>query len=291
MQNINTSHLIHGLPDSQPTPSPTTARSAAMPAVRLKQIALPTEHGGWGLLLEPIAAALAVAFSVGGLFIGIMAIGAFLVRQPLKVLVLDRMGMRVDERAKAAILFVLGFGSIFVLGLAGSFAFAGLRPLTPFGAVLPLAAILIYFDFARKSRNLLPELGGAIAISASAAAVALAGGFSVANSLGLWAILVARLVPSILYVRERLLEEKGKTFSRTIPLAAHFGALALVAALAYFGLSPIPAVLAMVMLLVRAAEGLSAGRRKMKVMKIGVLEVIYGTLTVVFIVAGHYSGI
>jgi hypothetical protein len=47
----------------------------------------------------------------------------------------------------------------------------------------------------------------------------------------------------------------------------------------------------MVMLLVRAAEGLSAGRRKMKVMKIGVLEVIYGTLTVVFIVAGHYSGI
>ena len=44
-------------------------------------------------------------------------------------------------------------------------------------------------------------------------------------------------------------------------------------------------------LLVRAVLGLSKYRIKMKAMKIGIWEVVYGALTVVSIIAGHYFGI
>ena len=221
----------------------------------------------------------------------VMTIGAFLVRQPLKILVIDRMGMKVNERARTASYFVLGFGAIFAIGLAGTGITAGWTPLIPFAIVLPLAAIQMYFDFTRNSRNVLPELGGAITISASAAAIALAGGWSWPLALGLWAIFIARLILSILYVRERLLLEKGKPFDRFVPTAAHLAAVAGVAVLAWFGLSPLLVIAAMIILLARAVEGLSKNRYKMKAMKIGVFEVIYGTLTVLAVIIGHYAGI
>lgn len=263
----------------------------AVPQIKASKIALPTEHGGWGFLFEPIVAGLAIAFSTGGVWIAVMTIGAFLVRQPLKMLVIDRMGMKVPERAMTALKFIVIFGAVFTAGLIGTVITAGTGPLLPFAFVLPLAAVQMYFDFSRQGRHLLPELGGAVTISASIAAIALAGGMTVPVALGLWAIFVARLIPSILYVRERLLLEKGKSFSRTLPLSAHVVGVILVAILASFGLSPILAVLAMLMLLVRAIEGLSAGRRKMKAMKIGIFEVIYGTITVVAVIIGHYTGI
>jgi len=269
-------------------PSQTVKKAA--PKVRIGQIAMPTEHGGWGLLFEPIVAGLAIAFSVGGLWIAVMTIGAFLTRQPLKMLVIDRLGMRVNERARMALLFVGGFGAIFSLGLAGTFLAVGYRPLLPFAFVLPLALIQIYYDFSRQSRHLLPELGGAVAISGSIAAIALAGGFSWAAAFGLWGIFVARLIPSILYVRERLLLEKGKNFTRLVPIVSHVAAFLIVALLAYSGVSPILPVFAMLLLLYRAVEGLSAGRTKMKAMKIGVWEVIYGTITVLAVVIGYYTG-
>lgn len=266
-------------------------KKPAVPKMKTSKIALPTEHGGWGFLFEPIVAGLAIAFSMAGIWIAVMTIGAFLVRQPLKVLVIDRLGMRVNERAMTALYFVLGFGAIFTLGLAGTVMTAGWAPLVPFAFVLPLAAIQMYFDFSRQGRHVLPELGGAVTISASAAAIALAGGMTWPAALGLWAIFVARLIPSILYVRERLLLEKGKAFTRWIPIAAHVAAAAAVIALAWFGLSPWLVVAAMLILLVRAVEGLSANRYKMKAMKIGIFEVVFGTLTVLALIIGHYSGI
>lgn len=268
-----------------------TPKKRAAPQIKAAKIALPTEHGGWGFLFEPIAAALAVAFSLGGVWIAVMAIGAFLVRQPLKVLVIDRMGMKVAERARLALKFVLLFGAIFTAGLAGAVLTAGPAALLPFAFVLPLAAVQLYYDFSRQSRNVLPELGGAITISAAAAAIAIAGGWSWPLALGLWAVFIARLIPSILYVRERLLLEKGKPASRNVPLVAHLAAVAGVAILVSFGLVPALTALAMLMLLGRAIEGLSAGRRKMKAMKIGVFEVIYGTITVLAVIIGHYTGL
>ena len=55
--------------------------------VRLRQIVLPTEHGSWGFLLEPIVAGVAVAFSAASVWIAVAVIGAFLARRPLQVLI------------------------------------------------------------------------------------------------------------------------------------------------------------------------------------------------------------
>jgi hypothetical protein len=103
-------------------------------------------------------------------------------------------------------------------------------------------------------------------------------------------IFISRSLTSILYVRQRLLLEKGKKFSGRVPIAAHILSLALIAALAYSGLAPVLTLFPITLLLLRAVEGLSAGRIRMKATKIGVLEVIYGTVTVLSVVIGYYAG-
>jgi len=218
-----------------------------------------------------------------------MAIGAFLTRQPLKVLIADRLGMKDDERAKAALKFTLLYVMIFVAGLGGTLATAGPGPLMPFVFVLPFAVIQIYCDVSRKSRQLIPELTGAVSISASAAAIALAGGFTWASAIGLWMIFIARLIPSILYVRQRLRLEKGKSYSRSVPAIVHAAALLLVLGLAYYGQGPYLVILAMIVLLWRAVSGLSPNRKPIRAMQIGVREVIYGAITVSTIIIGHYT--
>lgn len=270
-----------------------TLATSAVPvrSYRLKQIVLPTEHGGWGFLFEPIVAGLAVAFTPAAAWISLMMIGAFLTRQPLKVLIADRIGTQMPGRGIAAFGFVALFGSLFASGLAGALASGGTRPMLPFLFVLPFVPLQIYSDVYRKSRQLLPELTGAVSISSSIAAMALAGGMSWPSALALWAIFVCRLAPSIIYVRQRLLLEKGKENSAVLPVIAHIAALFITAVLAFNGLIPYLTVIAMLLLLYRAAEGLSAGRKKLKAMKIGIREVIYGAVTVISIIVGHYAGL
>ncbi len=264
---------------------------APVRAFRLKQIVLPAEHGGWGFLFEPIVAATAIAFSPAAPWISLMAVGAFLSRQPLKVFIADRIGTNIPGRGNAALLFLFIFGSLFVVGLTGAYLTGGAVPLMPFLFVAPFVPFQVYADVNRKARQLLPELGGAASISASAASIALAGGNGWPVAMALWAVFICRLIPSIFYVRQRLLLEKGKAFSRTIPLVLHLAAFVLTGIMAYYRLLPYLTLLAMAVLLYRAFEGLSPWRKKLKAMKIGVREVIYGTLTVAMIILGYYAGI
>jgi len=128
-------------------------------------------------------------------------------------------------------------------------------------------------------------------MSASIAAIGLSANMSLANAIALWAIFASRSIASILYVRERLRLEKGKRHSRVVPTLAHVAALILTAALAYSGLSPFLAILAMSVLAYRAIAGLSPGRTRMKAMQIGVWEIIYGTAVVLSVVIGHFASI
>ena len=267
---------------------------STIPAVRkinVRAIALPIEHGSWGFVFEPLLAGLLIAFSPAAVWIALMVTGAFLTRQPLKVLLSDWQAKRNLPQTAVARQYVLMYGAVFTFGLVGSALFAKPAAFLPFLLILPLAAYQIYCDASRKSRNLLPELTGAVAISSSVAVVALAGGWSFGAAFALWAIFVARLIPSILYVRNRLLLEKGKKFSRALPVAAHVAAFAAVSALAFYGLSPMLTVLMFAVLQARATVGLSPFRRKVKAMRIGVWEVVYGTLTALSVVVGYYLSI
>ena len=261
------------------------------PPVNVKTIALPIEHGSWGFVFEPLAAGLLIAFTPSALWIVLLVVGAFLTRQPLKVLLNARQANRALPQTPVALKFVALYGAIFTIGLAGSLAFVPANAFAPFLLVMPLAAYQIYCDAARRSRQLLPELTGAVAVSSSVAVIAIAAGWTFPAAFALWAIFVARLIPSILYVRNRLLLEKGKSFSASVPAGAHIAALALVGALAFYGLSPWLRVLMFAVLLGRGAVGLSKYRSKIKAMRIGVWEVAYGTLTALSVVIGYYLNV
>jgi len=262
----------------------------AVPKIRFRQIALPTEHGGWGLLFESLIAGLAIALSPAAPWIALMTVGAFLTRQPLRIFILDRMGMRVKERSIAALKFIGLFSSIFFIGAAGTLYTIHIAALTPFLLIVPLAAMQMYWDVNRKSRELIPELSGAISMSSSIAVIALAAGMSSTTAAALWILFVSRGIPSILYVRERLKLEKGKHFSRSLPTIAHIAALIGVAILVYNRLLPYLVIFAMAILLIRTVSGLSPRRRKLKAMQIGIREVIYGTMIVLSLIVGHYCG-
>jgi len=217
----------------------------------------------------------------------LMVAGAFLARQPLKVLLGDWLMKRRLPQTEIALKFTLIYGAVSAVGLAGSFYFIKAGAFLPFAAMIPFAAYQIYCDARRKSRDLLPELTGALAISSSSAVIALAAGWTMPGALALWAIFAARLIPSILYVRARLRLEKGKEFSRASVVFSNAAAFALVFALAYNALIPALPVGIFAVLTFRAIIGISPYRRKIKAMRIGVWEVIYGALTVLAIILGY----
>ena len=256
--------------------------------VRARGIALPKEHGAWGFLFEPIVAAVAVVPSFAAVWIILLVIGAFLTRQPLKILLSGWRAKQNLPQTAVALKFVILYGTIFCIGLLGSLTFARLENFVPFALVIPLAIYQIYCDVSRQSRQLLPELTGAMAISSSSAVIALAGGWNPLVAYSLWAIFVARLIPSILYVRNRLRLEKGKEFFLMPVLASHFMAVGAIGMLAGNGLVSKLTLAMFVVLLIRAFWGLSPFRKKVKAMKIGIWEVIYGTLTVLSVIVGYY---
>jgi YwiC-like protein len=259
--------------------------------VKTRGIALPTEHGAWGMLFEPIVAALGIAFSLAGLYISIVFIGAFLMRQPLKILAAERAAGRSLPQGKPARKYILIYFLIFSGGAVGSVLYASPVSFFPLAVAAPLAAIQIYFDFARQSRKLAPELAGAVGISCSAAIIALAGGWTFPEAMAIWAVLIGRSVPSIFYVRERLLLEKGKRFDRNSPVLISGAAVFAAAGLALFGLVPWLAIALMAILFIRAAIGLSRFRKPRKAMQIGLLEVVFGTATVLSIIIGYQFGL
>jgi hypothetical protein len=259
--------------------------------VRLRGIALPNEHGAWGILFEPLVAAVAVAFSAAALWVALAVIAAFLMRQPLKVLLISWKAGRRMPQVGAAAKFLIYYSIVFAAGILGTLLFAPQISYLPLIIAAPLAIVPIYFDAFGKSRDLAPELAGAIAITSSAAVIALAAGWTPLAATSLWVLLICRWIPSILYVRSRLLLEKGKSHSAAVPVAASAIAVIASAVLAYFGLSPFLAVLVIGVLLVRAALGLSPLSKRRKAKQIGILEVIYGVFAVLAIILGYHLGL
>jgi hypothetical protein len=77
----------------------TTVGTAVRPRPAWRAIALPDEHGGWGLTAEPVLLGLLVAPSWAGAALAVAAFLAFLVRTPLKLVLVDRWRHRWLERS------------------------------------------------------------------------------------------------------------------------------------------------------------------------------------------------
>src|SRR5215213_6728311 len=153
------------------------AAKSAAGGVRLKTVALPTEHGGWGITLEPVLLGLLVAPSVAGAGLALATLGAFLARHPFKIVAGDRRRGRRFARTPYAERFTLLYAAAGLAGLAlAVFASADYTFLLPLAAAAPLAAVQLRYDAAGRSRGLLPEVAGSLAMGSVACSLALLGG-------------------------------------------------------------------------------------------------------------------
>jgi YwiC-like protein len=176
---------------------------------------MPSEHGGWGLTLEPVLLGLMVAPSAAGLAIGLAAFVAFLMRTPVKLVLVDRWRHRWLARTRLA----AGIAGVELLVLAGlafaAIASSGWAWLWPVAVAMPLVAVELWFDMRSRGRRLIPELAGSIGIGATAAAIPIAGGEPARLAVGLWVLIAARTVASIPFVRVQIERLRKGTAVRT----------------------------------------------------------------------------
>ena len=258
----------------------TATLSSPMPRPRpaLRPLALPTEHGGWGFLFEPIVLGLGVAPSRGGVLVALAFVFGFLCRQPLRLALQDAMRGRAYPRTRWCWLFFAAYAACALASLALAVVVAGWAIAIPIGLVAPLGIIQILYDANNRGRALLPELGGAAAMSSSAAAIAIAADVRIVPALALSCFIIARAIPAIVYVRTLLTRSHGKTAASWPSLALHALAIVVIALFA----KPL-AVAAMVLLFARAAWQLARPIPPAK--KIGWTEVVFGTISVALAIA------
>ena len=197
----------------------TAAPGTATARPTWRTVAIPSEHGGWGLTGEPILLGLLLAFSWPGLAIGLAAMLAFLARTPLKLAMVDRRRDRELERSALArriggaeLVAVAALGASALLGAGGQW-------LVPVAVALPLFAVELWFDVRSRGRRLVPELCGAVGMGAVAAAIVIAGDGSARLAVAGWMILAARSVGAIPFIRTQILRlHRGAASTRSSDL-------------------------------------------------------------------------
>ncbi|GAB4481792.1 MAG: YwiC-like family protein [Anaerolineae bacterium] len=267
------------------------SQSIAASRASIKSIALPAEHGGWGFLFEPILLGLFAAPSAAGLLLGLAALAAFLLHQPLLIAIKDRRKGKRWARTALADRFALLYGLIGAGALALAVWIAPHRFWLPLLIAVPLGLIKLGYDLSSASRAAAAELVGALAFGALAPAIALAGGRGLWPALMLWALLAGRTIPAILYVRARLRLERGREVSSRGVGLAHLAAVIAAGVLAWRGAAPLLSVVALALLLARALWGLSPHRRRVPARVIGFSELGWGLLTVILIGLGLTPGL
>lgn len=254
--------------------------------VRLRAVALPTEHGGWGFVLEPIVLGLLVSPSYVGLLIGLSALFGFLSRQPIKILWSDYSSGRSSPRTQTAVVFG-GIYFVSATGLLGAAMAYGIEPFAPFAIALPFMGLVLLYDSIGKSRTLVPEILAPVALGSTAASIAMAGGWSFVGAMVLWCLVAARWAPTVLYIRTRLRLEYGREPELTPPVVGHLLAIAFVTVLVMVDLAPPLVISVFAILLTRCLIGLSPFRRATTPQKVGFAEAGWGIVAVAIIALGY----
>lgn len=198
----------------------------------VKAVALPAEHGGWGLTAEPVLLGLLLAPSWAGLALGAAAMTAFVARTPIKIGLGDlRRGRRLD---RTRIALAIGSAELVLLALLGTTAVMVAEQ--PFWMPLlfagPLLLTELAYDIRSRGRRLVPELAGSIGVASAAAMIVLAGGHDLVPAIGVWAVLAARAMTSIPHVRDQIRRLHSRPTSATGPIVADAVAVLIAGAVA-----------------------------------------------------------
>ena len=176
-----------------------------------RAVAIPSEHGGWGLTLEPVLLGLLIAPSIAGAALGGAAFLAFLVRTPLKLVAVDVRHHRWLDRSGSALRFAVVELLMMVVLATIVVSMAGWTWIVPAMLAAPLVAIESWFDIRSRGRRLVPELCGSIGIASVAAVIVVASGDSATLAAGVWLVLAARAVGSIPFVRAQIMRLRRGT--------------------------------------------------------------------------------
>jgi hypothetical protein len=177
----------------------------------LRAVAVPTEHGGWGLTAEPAVLGLLLAPGAAGACLALAAIVAFVARTPVRIVLTDAHRGRRLQRTEVARRVAAAEGAVLIgLGVAAVALADG--PFWWFALpAAPLVALELWFDARSRSRRLVPELAGVIGISSVAAMIVVAGGEPWTVGLGAWLVLAARGLTSVPAVRSQVARLHGRT--------------------------------------------------------------------------------
>lgn len=248
-----------------------------------RAVAVPNEHGGWGLTIEPGVAGLIVAPSTAGGALAGAALVAFLARTPLRIVLVDLYRRRgIDRTRRAAIVLVAELAVLSCLvGVAITTA-AGGHWWWPLAVAAPLITIEAAYDARSRSRRLVPELAGAMAMGSVAAMIVEVDGGSATVAGALWVVLIARSVASIPFVRFQITRSRRRAVPAWTSNAAQAVAVMVAAAALALADAAVAGALAVVAL---AGFHLWAVRRPApEVAVIGAQEVVAG-LTVAVVAA------
>lgn len=237
----------------------------------MRPLAIPNEHGGWGILLEPVVLALAVAPSAAGLALALALVTAFFLRHPLRFAARDVMLGKRYPRTIACAKLALAYGGAALTLFAMAVAMSSVAIAIPLLIVSPFLAVQFFYDVRNRGRELTPELCGAIAAAAGGAACVMAGRGGTSMALLIAILAFSRSVPSVLYVRSLL---RG---SSALPgIVAHVLAVVAVALAAPPAMIVVP-----VALLARCVAG--HFRRGLTARRVGVEEVAWGVAATVIL--------
>lgn len=245
-----------------------------------RAVALPVEHGGWGLTLEPVVLGLLVAPSLAGAAIGVGAFVAFAARTPSKVVLVDLRRHRVLARTRLARRIAVVELAVLALLLGLATWVGDPRFWIPLLLAVPLVCVQLWFDARSRSRRLAPELAGTVGMGSVAAAIAIAGDASSAAAAGAWLVVAARAVVSLPFVHFQLgrVNPHHVARLRDVVLSAVVG-VALTAFGVTLGWLAWPA-LAAVAALVLVQLGLTRARAVPAVV-VGVQQLAFGLVVVV----------
>lgn len=271
------------------TPAPTASGAAERPAGRapgpraaLRAVALPTEHGGWALTLEPVVLGLLVAPSGAGVALGLAALVAFVARTPTKIVLVDRWRRRHLARTRIATRVAAVELVVLTALLAVAWSTATAPFWVPLACAVPLVTLEVWFDMRSRSRRLVPELAGTIGIGSVAAAIVLAHGDSPSIAAAAWTVVAARAIASVPFVRLQLQRAKHLPHRRWAVDLTQLGAVAFAALASVRGSLPPVAALAIAALV--AAQLVLARVPPPKALVLGAQQVVLG-LTVVLVAA------
>lgn len=266
-----------------PTATP-AASSAPRPRAAWRAVAVPSEHGGWAIAFEAGLLGLLVAPSAAGVALAVGAMVAFLVRTPVKTVLVDRWRHRSLPRTRLAA--EIAAGELILLAVLGLLAlrWSGWALLVPIAVATPLVATELWFDMRSRGRRLVPELCGAVGVAAVTASIVLADHRSARLAAGAWLVLAARSLATIPYVRlqiERLRHGTGK-------LAASDGAQLAGVAMATAGvvLDRRLVVGAVAICLLGALHAFWVRRPPVPAKTIGIRQAVIGVTVVAAIAAG-----